>query len=401
MSRGAASFRRVVAAVGLGQLLAWGSSYYLLATLARPMAADLGIPGVWVYASFSAALVVAALLGPWAGACMDRHGGRGVLLVSNLLFAASLGLLAVAQDRTMLTLGWLAMGIAMPMGLYDAAFSTVVGRYGAQARRAIVGVTLIAGFASTVSWPLTAFVEAHWGWRAACVLWALLHLTLGIGLHAGFVPGDVRPSAVHAGAAGTAAVPSASPRTLWILSGVFTASGFVFASMAAHLPRVLEAAGCTPTAAVAAAAIVGVAQVVARFAEASWLNRLHPLLTARLSMALHPLGATLLVIAGAPLAFAFTALHGAGVGIMTIVKGTLPLALFGPAGFGRRAGMLEAPARVAQAAAPIVFGLWLDRWGAQVLWISAAIAASGCAGLMALRLPQVSADASSAASPDR
>ena len=146
-----APFRRVVAAVGLGQLLAWGSSYYLLATLARPMAAELGVSGVWVYASFSAALIVAALLGPWAGARMDRHGGRRVLLASNLLFAASLAVLALAQDRYMLTLGWLAMGVAMPMGLYDAAFSTVVGLYGAQARRAIVGVTLIAGFASSVS----------------------------------------------------------------------------------------------------------------------------------------------------------------------------------------------------------------------------------------------------------
>ncbi|MEQ1439811.1 MFS transporter [Fontimonas sp. SYSU GA230001] len=384
----AASFRSVVAAVGLGQLLAWGSSYYLLATLARPMAAALDLPGVWVYASFSAALVVAALLGPWAGAQMDRHGGRRVLLASNLLFAASLALLVVAQDRYTLTLGWLAMGVAMPMGLYDAAFSTVVGIYGAQARRAIVGVTLIAGFASSVSWPLTAFVEAHWGWRAACALWALLHLTLGPGLHAGFVPAGVPVRTMHAAA--TADGPSAapSPRTLWLLAAVFTASGFVFASMAAHLPRVLEAAGCTPATAVAAAAIVGVAQVVARVAEASWLKRLHPLLTARLSMALHPLGATLLGLFGAPLAFVFTALHGAGIGIMTIVKGTLPLALFGPAGFGRRAGLLEAPARLAQAAAPIVFGVWLDGWGATALWWSAAIAAGGWAGLLLLRLPR-------------
>jgi MFS family permease len=382
-------------------LLAWGSSYYLLATLARPMAADLGIPGVWVYASFSAALVIAAVLGPWAGARIDRHGGRRVLLVSNLLFAASLVLLAGAQDRYTLTLGWLAMGVAMPMGLYDAAFSTVVALYGAQARRAIVGVTLIAGFASSVSWPLTAFVEAHGGWRAACALWALLHLTLGLGLHARFVPDGAAVLAVHASTADGTASPPASPRTLWILSAVFTASGFVFASMAAHLPRVLEAVGCAPAVAVAAAAILGVAQVAARVAEASWLKRLHPLLTARLSMALHPLGATLLVIVGAPFAFAFTALHGAGVGIMTIVKGTLPLALFGPTGFGRRAGLLEAPARIAQASAPIVFGLWLDRWGAQVLWLTAALAAGGFAGLMALRLPRLSADASSAASPDR
>lgn len=378
---------RVVAAIGCGQLLAWGSSYYLLAILAQPMAADLNLPRVWVYGSFSAALLVAALLGPFAGARIDRHGGRRVLLASNIAFACALGLLATARDHYSLLLGWLVMGAAMPMGLYDAAFSTVVALYGVQARRAIVGVTLIAGFASSVSWPLTALLETWIGWRGACATWALLHLSLGLGIHARLVPRLHRPPRLHAESARTDSAASvASARTLLLLAGVFTASGFVFAAMATHLPRVLQAVGCTPGTAVAAAALVGVAQVVARLAEAGWLNRLPPLFSARLSMALHPLGALLLAVFGAPLAFVFTVLHGAGVGLMTIVKGTLPLALFGPGGYGRRAGWLEAPARVAQAVAPLLFGVWLDRFGGQVVWISAAIATLGLAGVISLRV---------------
>lgn len=375
---------RVVVAVGLGQLLAWGSSYYLLAIVARPMAATLNLPAVWVYGCFSAALLVAALLGPWSGARIDRHGGRRILLASNLLFALSLLLLATAQGPYTLLLGWIAMGVAMPMGLYDAAFSTVVALYGAQARRAIVGVTLVAGFASTVSWPLTAAIEAHAGWRLACATWALLHLTVGLGLHAGLVPRGARSPALHAGAV-VDAPPPASRRTLWTLAGVFTASGFAFAAMAAHLPRLLEAAGCTPALAVAAASLVGVAQVAARVAEAGWLTRLHPLMTARLCTALHPLGAVLLAVFGAPAAFVFSVLHGAGMGLMTIVKGTLPLALFGAAGFGRRAGLLEAPSRIVQALTPMLFGVWLDRWGAAAVWICAGIAALGWIGAMRLR----------------
>ncbi len=377
--------RRVVAAIGLGQLLAWGSSYYLLAIVARPMAQTLGIAPVWVYASFSAALLVAAALGPVVGARIDRHGGRRVLLASNGVFAAALLVLAAAQDRSTLLLGWLLMGAAMPMGLYDAAFSTVVSLYGAQARRAIVGITLIAGFASSVSWPLTAAIASAGGWRAACVVWALLHLSLGMALHARAVPRLTTRPALHATAPAVPAAPPPSARTQWVLAGVFAASGFVFASMAAHLPRLLEAAGCAPALAVAAAAVVGVAQVAARFAEAGWLSRLHPLQTARVSTALHPLGAVLLAVFGAPVAFVFTALHGAGIGLMTIVKGTLPLALFGASGFGRRAGQLEAPARVTQALAPIVFGVWIDAWGAAVLWLSAAIGALAIAGVWSLR----------------
>lgn len=385
MNAGApASSRRVIGAVGLGQLLAWGSSYYLLAIVARPMAATLGLPPVWVYGCFSAALLVAALLGPWSGARIDRHGGRRVLLASNVLFALALSLLALAQGPYSLLLGWIVMGVAMPMGLYDAAFSTVVALYGAQARRAIVGVTLVAGFASTVSWPLTAAIEAHLGWRAACAVWAALHLTVGMGLHAGLVPRAARGPALHTEEAGESP-PPASRRTLWTLAGVFTASGFAFAAMAAHLPRLLEAAGCRPALAVAAASLVGVAQVAARVAEAGWLTRLHPLTTARLCTALHPVGAVLLAVFGAPAAFVFTALHGAGMGLMTIVKGTLPLALFGAAGFGRRAGLLEAPSRIVQALTPMLFGVWLDRWGAGAVWICAAVAALGWAGAWSLR----------------
>lgn len=375
---------RTVVAVGFGQLLAWGSSYYLLAILARPMASALGLNPVVVYAEFSVALLLAAALGPAAGALIDRHGGRRVLLVSNAVFAAGLGMLAVAQGAASLALGWLLIGVAMPMGLYDAAFSTLVGLYRAEARRSIVGVTLIAGFASSVSWPLTAALDAHVGWRGACCAWALLHLLVGASIHRLLLPAGRPAAPLHAAPPVDAPAPPGNA-TLWLLAGVFTCNGFVFASMAAHLPRVLQAAGCTPVAAVAAASLLGVSQVAARLADGALLSRLHPLVSARLSMVMHPLGAALLGSLGAPLATLFTALHGAGVGLMTIVKGTLPLALFGAAGFGRRAGLLEAPSRVAQALAPIAFGAALDHLGARALWISGGIAAAGWIGVLLLR----------------
>ncbi len=378
--------RQVVVALGFGQLLAWGSSYYLLATLARPMASGLGLEPVWVYAGFSGGLLVAALMGPWAGARIDRSGGRKVLLASNLLFALALGVLGSSQGPYSLLAGWLIMGVAMPMGLYDAAFSTVVALYGAQARSAIVGITLIAGLASSVSWPLTAWVEALWGWRAACLLWALLHLSVGAALHRYGVPRLARRPVLHARHEDTRPATSARPsRALLIMAAALTANGFVFAAMATHLPHLLEMSGCAPAVAISAAALVGVAQIVARLADAAWLGRLHPLIGARLASSLHPVGAVAFGIFGAPVVYGFTALHGAGVGLMTIVKGTLPLALFGVDGFGRRAGWLEAPARVAQALAPLVFGVMVDGIGASALWISAAIAALGALGMFSLR----------------
>lgn len=376
--------RRTVIAVGLGQLLAWASSYYLLAILARPMARELGIAPVAVYAMFSGALLVAALLGPRVGALIDRQGGRRVLLASNLVFAAAHLTLALAPHPVLLALGWLLIGIAMPMGLYDAAFSTLVALYRSDARRSIVGVTLLGGFASSVSWPFTAAIEAGLGWRWACVAWALLHLTIGAGIHGWLVP-EARGRAELHQTAPAANGPTPRRLTLWILAASFTCSGFVFGAMATHLPRVLQAVGCTPAAAVAAASLIGIAQVAGRLAEAGFLHRLHPLNSARLSLALHPVGVLLLTILGAPFAAIFTVLHGLGVGLMTIVKGTLPLALFGPTGFGRRAGLLEAPSRIAQAVAPIAFGVGVDRLGGHVLWVSGGIALLGFCGVLVLR----------------
>ncbi len=376
---------RVVASIGFGQMLAWGSSYYLLAIVARPMAAGLGLNPVWIYSAFSAALLLAALLSPWVGTRIDRHGGGKVLLVSNFVFALGLGVLACAQGPLSMIAGWLLIGAAMPLGLYDAAFSTLVSLYRLDARRSIVGVTLIAGFACSVSWPLSAALDAHFGWRVTCTVWAALHLTVGAAIHRFMVP-RVAPVTMHAAAADPAepaTMPSLS--TLWILAATFTCNGFIFAAMAAHLPRVLQAAGCTPVAAVAAASLLGIAQVTARLMDAGFLHRLHPLISGRIAVALHPLGAALLLVFGAPVAVLFTALHGANIGLMTIVKGTLPLALFGSAGFGRRAGMLEAPSRVAQALAPVAFGLMLDHWGAQALWVSGAIGCAGLCGLLVLR----------------
>ena len=371
---------KTVAAIGFGQMLAWGSSYYLAAILAPVMARAFALPTVAVFAMFSAALLVSAVLGPWAGQRVDRLGGRRVLQHSNVLFAIAHIVLATAQGPITLALGWLLLGVAMPFGLYDAAFGTLVRLYREDARRSIVAVTLIAGFASSVAWPLTHFVELHLGWRHACLMWAWLHLTAGLALHRFGLP-NVIAAALHPASTASEPPKALKPQVMWLLAAIFAATGFVFAALAAHLPRVLEAAGATTTAAVAAASLVGVFQVGGRVFDALWLKRLHPFVSAKLATAMHPLGAVLLLAFGAPLAAVFTALHGAGVGLMTIVKGTLPLALFGPKGFGQRAGLLEAPSRVMQAIAPVLFSLLLDGLGGQVVWITAALSLAAFAGI--------------------
>ena len=378
----------VVLALGTTQTLAWASSYYLPAILADPIARELGISGTAVFAAFSAALLFSAALGPAAGRAIDRRGGRGVLCLSNLVFAAGLALLAAAHSPLLLTLAWLVLGAGMALGLYDSAFATLAGLYGSEARGAITGITLIAGFASTVGWPLSAFLDGAVGWRGACLAWAGLHLLLGLPLNRFLVPAAPPP---HADAAAPAMGENTAPRgAMALLAFVFAATWVVSTGMAAHLPRLLEAAGASASGAIAAAALVGPAQVAARLVEFGLMRRAHPLVSARIATVLHPAGAAALVLLGGPAAAVFTMLHGAGNGLLTIAKGTLPLALFGPAGYGLRTGVLSVPARVAQAGAPLVFGLLLDRAGLGVLALSSGLGFASTAALLALRTPRAS-----------
>ncbi len=383
----------VVIALGCAQTLAWASSYYLAAILAAPIARDLGLAPAAVFAAFSAALVVSALVGPIAGRAIDRFGGRPVLMATNVVFAAGLAAMAAAQGALSLLLAWLVVGVGMGSGLYEAAFSTLVRLYGHQARNAITGITLIAGFASTVGWPLTAMLDAEVGWRGACLAWAALHLVVGWPLNARLPRAgsaaavDPLPSRAEVPPAAASPAPAAQAPALaaLLLAYVFAASWFVSTAMAAHLPGLMQAAGASLAAAVAVGALVGPAQVAGRLLEFGLLRRLHPLLSARLAALAHPLGVLALVALGPAAAPAFALLHGAGNGILTIAKGTLPLALFGAQGYGARQGWLMLPARALQALAPWLYGLAIARWQAGALWLSAALMASAFAALLALR----------------
>jgi MFS family permease len=383
----------VVSTLGVTQTLAWGSTYYLPAVFADRISAALQLPRVWFFGVFSAALLLSGLLGPLAGRIIDRYGGRDVLAATNLVFASGLVALAFASGWAGLMVAWTILGIGMGFGLYEAAFATVAGLYGRDARNAITGITLFAGFASTVGWPTSAIFIDAFGWRGACLAWAALHLLIGLPMNRLLVPRTPPhvPETTH--------VPEAAsglPWTMIVLASVFGATWFISTAMAAHLPRLLQAMGSTPAVAVAAASLVGPAQVAARLVEFGLLRRLSPMISARLATGLHPIGATLLAMFGPVAAIPFVLLHGAGNGMLTIARGTLPLALFGPTGYGLRTGFLSAPARILQGGAPVLFGIVLDRGGP----LYALLLSGSLTGLSFLALLSLSAVGSRAAAAD-
>ena len=374
----------VIAVLGTTQTLAWASSFYLPAILADRISHELGIPSTWFFAAFSGSLVISAMVGPRVGRTVDAIGGREVLAASNVIIAAGLAALAFAHSQAMLWFAWFVLGVGMGVGLYDTAFATLGRIYGTDARSAITGITLIAGFASTVGWPLTAWGASELGWRETCLAWSIAHVLVGLPLNYFLLP---RPTniVVSTEVNGKPNVPIDRP--MIVLGLAFAASWMVVAAMAVHLPRLLEAAGATTVQAVAAGALIGPSQVGARILEAGLFKRFHPMISARLSVALHPIGAGILALFGAGVASsAFTVLHGAGSGILTIARGTVPLAMFGPANYGYRLGLLGAPSRIAMAAAPLLFGILIERYGAGALVFSSGLSIAALAGLCALRI---------------
>ena len=389
--------RRLFTIIVLGstQTLAWASSYYLPAVLADDMSRDLGLSTNWIFGIFSASLVLTAVMGPKVGRTIDAWGGNGVLAASNLLFAAGLSLLCIAQSLPMFAAAWVVMAIGMGLGLYDSAFATLGRLYGTDARGAITGITLIAGFASTIGWPLTAWGASTIGWRETCLAWAAVHLFIALPMNFYLLPKPPRMTAgtVTAQRASThKAIPIDRPMVL--LAFAFAAAWIVTAGMAAHFPRIMEATGASPAQAIAAGALIGPAQVAARLLEAGPLARFHPLVSARLATLTHPIGAAVILLAGGGVASsAFALLHGSGNGILTIARGTVPLAIYGPENYGYRLGLIGAPARFLQAGAPLGFSLLIEHIGTGVLLVSSALSLSACLALCLLRAPATAAHA--------
>jgi MFS family permease len=377
----------VVAALGSTQTLAWASSYYLPAILGIPIAHTIGVAPSVFYGIFSGAMLLSSGLAPAVGRFIDRHGGRSMLTVSNVVLAAGLVMLSQAAGVVALCAAWLVLGVGTAMGLYTPAFATLARLYGRNARGPITGITLLAGFASTIGWPLSAFMLQHYGWREACLVWAALNFFVCMPVNWLLIPtAPAEPPLPRTGDAVTAeASPDFQRGTMLILAFFFAATRFVSGALAAHLPRLLEGAGASEIAAIAAGALVGPAQVGARLFEFGVLRSFHPLVPARVAVLLHPLGAAAMALLGPAAINVFAVLHGAGNGMLTIASGTLPLAIFGPAGYGKRNGFLAVPTRIAESAAPFLFGLLIDRIGTAAIAVSAGLCLAAFASTFALR----------------
>ncbi|MCF4985167.1 MFS transporter [Pseudomonas syringae pv. syringae] len=361
---------KLVWAMGITQILAWGSTYYLPAVLAAPIAQDTGWSTTSVVGGLSWGMVVAGATSPAVGRYIDRHGGRVAMALSSMLLVLGLAAMGLAKSLTAYYFAWSLIGIAMAAGLYDAAFSTLGRLLGDGARTSITGLTLLGGFASTVGWPVIAGIEGWLGWRDTCLAIAAAHLLVGLPVHALMIPGSLKQPLrpVVIGDVDPTLRSTRQSRVFFLLIGMMlTILALVVSGISVHLLDALKQLGIATAIALAIGMVIGPAQVAARIAEFSVGRNLHPTWSARVGVLLCLLGLGLLISGKPWLAFISIALYGAGNGILTIARGTLPLALFGAEGYGCRMGLLARPVLVAQACGPILAAWVLDTFGPQLL----------------------------------
>jgi MFS family permease len=364
----AGSRTAIVATLGTSQTLAWASSYYLPAILADPISVGIGIPRAWFFAAVSLALLIAAFSGPSIGRIIDRHGGRGILALSNLVLAVGLVALAMTTGPVSLFAAWAVLGLGMGTGLYDAVFAALGRMYGHGARGPITNLTLFGGFASTVCWPLSAWLIEAFGWRGACFVYAALHLAVSLPLQVAVVrpQPSAAPVAVNEAASGAPeeAPPIANETRIFILLALVQSIAAAIGSIVVvHLLIFLQARGLDFAAAVALGTLFGPAQVGARVVERIFGSRYHPVWTLIAAGVLMAAGLALLLGRSSLLALVIL-VYGAGYGITWIARGTLPLALFGPVRFPRLMGRLAFPSLIVQALAPSAGALLIETSGA-------------------------------------
>jgi predicted MFS family arabinose efflux permease len=382
---------RAVLVLGVTQIITWGAIYYTPVLIVPLIAKERGWSMAFAMGGFSFGLLATGLVSPYVGRTIDRIGGHVVMGIGSVIAAAGLSLITVATNPIAYMAVWAVLGIAMAANLYDSAFATLGRIFGADARRPITALTLAGGFASTVSWPVTHFLIEGVGWQKTYLIYAAVLLFLCAPLHALVLPRHRAHTAPPAPAEdGKAAHLPPNGIAFLLVAAAFTAYAFVPSGLAAHLLAIFNREGIDATTVVWIGALFGPAQVGARLIEFAFGRNVHPLWVARAALAVLLCAFLMLLFAGFSVATAaaFALMFGGANGLITITRGAVPLALFGPHGYGRLIGRLAGPFQIMQAAAPLVMAFVVERFSdSMALALAAAFAATALVCFVSIRRP--------------
>ncbi|MGL5116171.1 MAG: MFS transporter [Beijerinckiaceae bacterium] len=404
-SAGQPPLSAVVIGLAITQMIGWGTTYFLPGVLATEFAAATGLPQASVYLGVTLMVLLGAFSGALAGRFTDRRGARPGLVIGVLLLALGLVVLSQAQGPVGYFAAWACFGLAMPLGLTQGASAALVQYDPARARRAIGSMLLLSVLAQAIFWPLTVWLEPQIGWRRICLLYAMLNVIVCLPLHLGLL--RVRASGEAASTVRVELQGSIPLHRRRLAAVLFTLAvslgGFVSWGLDLHMIALMGALGLAPALAVAVASARGPISMAARTFDILLAGRVSALLLAIVASTLTFLSFLVLWLAewtgvtgGNAAAIAFIVLFATGTGVMTVARATLPLTLFGSAGFASITGAIGLPTQLAFAAAPPLYALVLQEFGVGAMVRLSAIACAGSVvalvGLRAICAPPTDAN---------
>ena len=359
-----------VNALGLTQITAWGTSFYCLGVLAKPIGAETGWAMSTIFLGFSIALVVMGVISTTVGRLIDRIGARTVMSIGTVIVSAGLFGLSRVHDVATYFVAWAAIGVGMRCCLYDAAFAALVQVVPGRGRLAISYLTLYGAYASTVFWVIGHYLNAGYGWRGTLVIFALINLAICLPLNwFGLTWRETAPAEAEKPAATSVEGPVLEGRGrivgIALFALIMSLNGFVFGVVSLQLVPLLEAAGLAGAAAVWVASLKGHGQFGGRVVEIFFARNLKAMTVARIAIAVVPAALLILMLARGQVwqLVAFTLLLGASQGVITIVRCAVPLALFGAKGYGAVLGLIATPILLVNAFSPTLFALIVDQIG--------------------------------------
>ncbi|MDB5840198.1 MAG: transporter [Herminiimonas sp.] len=357
---------RIIGCLGFTQITSWGSLFYAFAILAPDLQAELGWRADLTFGGFSWCLLVAGLAAAPAGILIDRLGGRIMMSAGSAACGAGFVLLSSVQSPLEYYAAWTLLGIAMALVLYEAAFATINREFIEGARAGITTLTLFGGFASTVFWPLTLKLNEAIGWRETYFWYGMAQFALCLPLHmtlsarrinaAGPIADSLRPGRSYS------LKEAVRHPSFWMLACAFATNSFIFSALAVHMIPLFHKLGHPIATVVLFAAFIGPMQVAGRIGEMLFARHMRPQTSGKLTFAFLPAALLILLLMSMHLwAIAiYCMLYGLSNGILTIVRGTVPQAMFGRENYGAIAGALAGPTLIAKAAGPLAIAVLIE-----------------------------------------
>jgi len=376
---------RTIGILACTQIISWGSLYYAFSILAPSIQREFGWSPTLVFGAYSWSLLVAGLVATPIGILLDRHGGRMVMGSGSVVCGIGFVLLGMSRSPAAYLAAWTMLGVAMGLTLYEAAFATINRKFAAAGRQAISTLTLFAGFASTIFWPLTQALDSSVGWRESYLWFASAQLLVCLPLHLMLGREKAKPAhPVHTSKRSHTLAEAVRHPAFWKLAFAFSANIFVFSALSVHLIPLLQTMGHSTRVAVLIAMLIGPMQVAGRIVERTIARNTAPQLIGKFCFSALPAALAALLLFGvqAWAIASFCILYGLSNGIITIVRGTLPQAMFGSENYGAISGAMAGPALLAKASGPLIAAWVLNRGGTPTLLIATLLAVA--AGSVAL-----------------